>query len=36
VDAGEGGRLFGSVTGQDVALAVKEKIKIDLDKKINQ
>lgn len=32
-DAGEGGRLFGSVTSQDIALAIKEKTEIDLDKR---
>lgn len=32
-DAGEGGKLFGSVTAQDIALAVSEKSGIDLDKK---
>ena len=33
VDAGEGGKLFGSVTAQDISLAVLEKAGIDLDKK---
>ena len=33
VDAGEGGKLFGSVTAEDVALAVREKSGLDLDKK---
>jgi len=33
VDAGEGGKLFGSVTAQDISLAVREKAGIDLDKK---
>ena len=32
-DAGEGGRLFGSITSQDIALAVKNVAQIDLDKK---
>ena len=32
-DAGEGGRLFGSVTNQDVALAVKAAANIEVDKK---
>lgn len=32
-DAGEGGRLFGSVTTQDIALAVKAAANIELDKK---
>ncbi|MBC7765455.1 MAG: 50S ribosomal protein L9, partial [Hyphomonadaceae bacterium] len=34
--AGEGGRLFGSITGKDIAEALKAQHKIDLDKrKIN-
>jgi len=33
VDAGEGGKLFGSVTTEDIALAVREKSGLDLDKK---
>ncbi|MDY4417397.1 50S ribosomal protein L9 [Selenomonas sp.] len=32
VKIGEGGKLFGSVTGKDVSLALKEK-NIDIDKK---
>lgn len=32
-DAGEGGKLFGSVTSQDIAAAVKEKAGIEIDKK---
>jgi large subunit ribosomal protein L9 len=32
-DAGEGGRLFGSVTTQDIALAVKGSANIELDKR---
>ncbi len=31
--AGAGGKLFGSVTGKDVALAIKEQFGIDVDKK---
>jgi large subunit ribosomal protein L9 len=32
-DAGEGGRLFGSVTTQEIALAVKNVANIELDKR---
>jgi len=32
-DAGEGGKLFGSVTAQDIALAIKENADLDLDKR---
>lgn len=32
-DAGEGGRLFGSVTAQDVATAVQQIAQIEVDKK---
>jgi large subunit ribosomal protein L9 len=32
-DAGEEGKLFGSVTAQDIALAVKENADLELDKK---
>jgi large subunit ribosomal protein L9 len=32
-DAGEEGKLFGSVTSQDIALAVKEASDLELDKK---
>jgi len=31
--AGEGGRLFGSITSMDIACALKEQHKIDVDKK---
>ena len=31
--AGAGGKLFGSVTGKDVAQAIKEQFGIDVDKK---
>jgi len=31
--AGEGGRLFGSITSMDIAAALKEQHKIDVDKK---
>ncbi|SHH31043.1 50S ribosomal protein L9 [Tepidibacter thalassicus] len=31
--AGEGGRLFGSVTSKDIALELKKKHKIDVDKR---
>ena len=31
--AGEGGRLFGSVTGKEIAEALKEQYDISLDKK---
>ena len=33
VDAGEAGKLFGSVTAQDISLAIKQATQIDLDKK---
>ncbi len=33
VDAGEGGKLFGSVTAADIAEAVKNKSGIEIDKK---
>ncbi|MEE8637570.1 MAG: 50S ribosomal protein L9 [Candidatus Margulisiibacteriota bacterium] len=33
VDAGEGGKLFGSVTSQDIAEAVQKISQIDIDKK---
>jgi len=32
-DAGEGGKLFGSITSSDIAEAVKKKAGIELDKK---
>jgi large subunit ribosomal protein L9 len=32
-DAGEGGKLFGSITSQDIAVAVHEIAKLELDKK---
>ena len=32
-DAGESGRLFGSVTSQDVVVAVREKAGMELDRK---
>ena len=31
--SGEGGRLFGSITSKDIAVALKEQHKIDIDKK---
>ncbi|MBU1026618.1 MAG: 50S ribosomal protein L9 [Candidatus Margulisbacteria bacterium] len=33
VDVGEGGKLFGSVTAQDIADVVKQQAEVDLDKK---
>ena len=33
VDAGEGGKLFGSVTAQDIAEAVKNELQIETNKK---
>lgn len=33
VDAGEGGKLFGSVTSQDIAAEVSKAAQIELDKK---
>ena len=33
VRVGEGSRLFGSVTSKDVALTLKEKHNIDIDKR---
>jgi large subunit ribosomal protein L9 len=33
VDAGESGKLFGSVTSQDIAVAVQAAAQIDIDKK---
>lgn len=33
VKAGEGGRLFGSVTSKDIASAIKDQLKIKVDKK---
>ena len=30
---GEGGKLFGSITSMDIADAIKEQIKVDVDKK---
>ncbi|OGC05544.1 50S ribosomal protein L9 [candidate division WOR-1 bacterium RIFCSPLOWO2_02_FULL_46_20] len=33
VDAGEGGKLFGSVTSQDIAEAVQKAAQIEIDKK---
>ena len=33
VKAGENGKLFGSITGKDVADAIKSQHKIDIDKK---
>lgn len=32
-DAGEGGKLFGSVTAQDIAQAVRQASQLDLDKR---
>jgi len=32
-DAGEGGKLFGSITSSDIAEAIKKKAGIELDKK---
>ena len=32
--AGEGGKLFGSVTAADVALAISEQMNIELDRKV--
>lgn len=32
-EAGDGGRLFGSITKEDIASAVKTKSKLDIDKK---
>ena len=31
--AGEGGRLFGSITNQDIAAAIKKQLKLTLDKR---
>lgn len=31
--AGEGGKLFGSITSKDVSDAIKEQLKMDIDKK---
>jgi large subunit ribosomal protein L9 len=31
--AGEGGRLFGAVTNQDIAAAVKKQLKVTVDKR---
>lgn len=31
--AGEGGKAFGSVSGKEIAAAVKEQLKLDIDKK---
>jgi large subunit ribosomal protein L9 len=33
VDAGEGGRLFGSVTTLDIAAAIREQAGVEIDKK---
>lgn len=33
VKMGEGGRVFGSVTGKDISDALKEQVKVDMDKK---
>ena len=33
VKAGESGRLFGAITSKDIAEAIKEQYKIDIDKK---
>ena len=33
VKAGENGKIFGSVTGKEIALAIKEQTGIDIDKK---
>ena len=33
IRAGEGGRAFGSVSGKEIAKAVSEQLKIDIDKK---
>lgn len=33
IKAGEGGRVFGSVSGKEIAAAVKEQLGIDVDKK---
>ncbi len=31
---GEGGKLFGSITSMDIANAIKEQTKLDVDRKI--
>lgn len=33
IKAGEGGRTFGSVSTKEIAVALKEQLKIDIDKK---
>lgn len=33
VKVGEGGRLFGSVTAKDIAVAIKQQLKLNVDKK---
>ena len=33
IKAGEGGKLFGSVTAKEIAIAFKEQCKVDIDKK---
>lgn len=33
IKAGEGGRVFGSVSGKEIAAAVKEQLGMDVDKK---
>ncbi|MBP5414181.1 MAG: 50S ribosomal protein L9 [Lachnospiraceae bacterium] len=33
IKAGEGGKLFGSVTGKEIAQAFKDQCKVDIDKK---
>lgn len=31
--AGEGGRLFGAITSKDISIEIKNKFKVDIDKK---
>lgn len=33
VKAGEGGRLFGAITSKDISEAIKQQLKLDIDKK---
>lgn len=33
VKMGDGGRVFGSVTGKDISDALQEQVKVDVDKK---
>ena len=33
IRAGEGGRAFGSVSGKEIAKAVSEQLKVEIDKK---